>query len=75
MVIFQVPDMNKSNKTSNQPMDLNKTTERGINIRPSSIWSPIYYFCLCGLAIINVAITVYMTLLHVSRSKGFITKT
>ena len=37
MDICQVASMNKSNKTSNQPMDYNKTTERGRNTRPTSI--------------------------------------
>lgn len=62
----------KSNKTSNQPLDLNKTTEKGRNARASStMLSHLLFFHLCGLLIINVAITVSTTLLHPSlRSSG-----
>lgn len=37
MLICQVADMNKSNRTSNQTMDFNKTSTSGRNTRPSSI--------------------------------------
>lgn len=37
MVISQVADVNKYNRTSNQTMDFNKTSARGRNTRPFSI--------------------------------------